>query len=514
MSLIGFTLLGTIKTPSLGAGITANNVPLMVKPNTEFTSAMLSSLDENFGNLRFSSDELGSTQLACEIVSSNFVWVSTSGLSVSSGTTLYVWAGNTGVSQPIPSAAFGRNEVWSDREFQYNLHDVSSVFDSSGNAASGGTIIGSPTSNQTSPMGSGVELLSGDSIDLDEPLGATTGDLTLRAWINAGEFQSYAPIIHLADGSNWSYQWRLESRDHSILIGASSPNSPAPNIARNIWVQLALVVSGTTISYYTDGVFQGTQNVSGNRSTSATTTKIGSNNALSQTVSSTLAGVSASFNASSADQIYIEYQNQSSTTAWWIASDAVQSVNTVLVTSWSKLSTREKLLVTSWSKLSTREKLLVTSWSKLSTREKSIVTSWSKLLNREKLLDTSWSKLLSSEKLLVTSWSKLSTREKSIVTSWSKIAIGDVSGSVITSWSKLSNKEKSLVTSWTKLKNTLTPIDLKWSKNGLYVIFTSKQQWTKEIIMGPSTGRTVYIDENLRTLYIFSESRILLIPPP
>ena len=59
-----YTLLGNLKFPTV-AGSHSGFVALV--KYSDFTSAMLAGLDDGGGDLRFSSDAAGVTQLPCEI---------------------------------------------------------------------------------------------------------------------------------------------------------------------------------------------------------------------------------------------------------------------------------------------------------------------------------------------------------------------------------------------------------------------------------------------------------------
>ena len=83
------------------------------------------------GDIRFSSDSDGNTQLACEIV--NFVtdndpnngkaeiWVKVPTISSGVDTTFYVWYGNDGETQPAPDDTYGSENVW-DSHFKGVWH--------------------------------------------------------------------------------------------------------------------------------------------------------------------------------------------------------------------------------------------------------------------------------------------------------------------------------------------------------------------------------------------------------
>ena len=74
------------------------------------------------GDIRFSSDTGGATQLACEVVSfvtdntpangSAQIWVKVPSVSSSTDTTIYIWYNKSGETQPAVDASFGAESVW------------------------------------------------------------------------------------------------------------------------------------------------------------------------------------------------------------------------------------------------------------------------------------------------------------------------------------------------------------------------------------------------------------------
>ena len=83
------------------------------------------------GDIRFSSDIAGNTQLSCEVVTFTIdnnpangvaeIWVKVPSISSSSNTTIYVWYNKSGVSQPAADATYGSESVW-DANFKLVQH--------------------------------------------------------------------------------------------------------------------------------------------------------------------------------------------------------------------------------------------------------------------------------------------------------------------------------------------------------------------------------------------------------
>lgn len=273
------------------------------------------------GNLRCYTDSTKATQIPVEVVVFSTggspdiqVWGLSPTLNVAS--TVYIEADTVATAQPAVGAAFGRNSTWTDREYQYNL--TSGIADSKGVTTP--LITGSPITDNTSPFGGGIKFRANEYVDLGQNIGDTVGDLSLSAWIKPTSTNEFATIVSIRDSGGWSYQWRLEALDPSLLIGGSSPNSPGPALVTGSWYMLTLVVSGSVISYYRNGAVQGTASVSGTRSLRpATNTFIGNNSEVSPLadIVSTLSIVSARLTAITADSVTSEYNNQSSPSTFW-----------------------------------------------------------------------------------------------------------------------------------------------------------------------------------------------------
>lgn len=146
------------------------------------------------GDIRFSSDSAGSTQLACEVVSfvtdndpangTAEIWVSVPTLSGSTDTTIYVWYNKTGETQPAVTDTYGRNAVWVDYEAVLHLN-TSGYVDSTGNSHTG-SANGSPSQSTTGhPWGGTWTYLPGTiaRISLASSSGMLNGgDGALQVW--------------------------------------------------------------------------------------------------------------------------------------------------------------------------------------------------------------------------------------------------------------------------------------------------------------------------------------------
>jgi hypothetical protein len=335
MSLVGFTLLGSLEAPSLTAS--ASDVPLLVKPNTEFTVAMLASLDVGGGDLRFSSDAVGATQLACEIVDGlDVVWVSTAGLSVATGLTIYVWGDNTGASQPAVGAAFGRDAVWVDSAISSHLTESSGTIatDSAGNR--NGTYSGAlPTVG--ADFGQDLNGTT-DYVNYgNAALGIATA-FTFSLKIKPDAIGAVQQLFTADDtsgaGGTRNWQWRIDSSGKVRIIAFDSGGAIIVNATG------ALTLSATT-EYIVNFVWNGAaykSYINGSEDLSvASTTNIGdlAGAGFGAVIGARQATIIQDyFNGQlgeldviagafkTADQISIEYDNKSASGSWWIAADA------------------------------------------------------------------------------------------------------------------------------------------------------------------------------------------------
>jgi hypothetical protein len=325
MSLVGFTLLGTIEVPSITGSATA--VPLLVKPNTEFTTAMLAKLDSGGGDLRFGTED-GLTQYPCEVVDGlNIVWMTPVGLSVASAATVGVWGDNTGASQPAVGAAFGRNAVWVDSE---DVRHGNTLADSSGNNANL-TTIGTATLNNTGFNG-GKAFNGDENSGFFSVGGSNAGSYTLRQWIKFNSFVTAASsaqrAFHIYDGSDGVILSVTTSDKFALYTfggNDQSTQASATALTTGVWYHSTCVfdTTGQTITHYLNGS-QDRQRTSFTDTSPTTNPEIAygiDSNLSSSGVDALQQWCSVSYNAPTPDQISIEHSNQSATTAWWIAAD-------------------------------------------------------------------------------------------------------------------------------------------------------------------------------------------------
>lgn len=179
----------TIDNTKVSGSSDLTNFPVLLTEDNFLADAFTNS-DNGGGDIRFSSDEAGSTQLSCEIVSWDTsgstaqVWVKIPTLSYNSDTVFYVWYNNTGQSQPARDAAFGSDAVWTDYEGVYHMEG--NFNDSSPNAYN--LTNSGATSTSSGKIGGAYDFEDADPdsasiADASSPNQELTGNQTYQAWI-------------------------------------------------------------------------------------------------------------------------------------------------------------------------------------------------------------------------------------------------------------------------------------------------------------------------------------------
>jgi hypothetical protein len=173
-------------TKVVGTGDLSNFPVLLTESN--FLTDAFDNTDNGGGDLRFSSDVDGTTQLACEVVKWDNgvtdkaeVWVKVPTLDGDADTVIYVWYGNTGQTQPAVSTTYGRNSVWSNG-YQGVYHLEGNYNDSTGqNDLAPGN---APGTLAASKIGAGYnfEFDTSDYVTNASPTNMVRNNSTIQAW--------------------------------------------------------------------------------------------------------------------------------------------------------------------------------------------------------------------------------------------------------------------------------------------------------------------------------------------
>ena len=206
------------------------------------------------GDIRFSSDSVGVTQLPCEVIDfvtnatpgsrACEVWVKVPSVSNSVDTVVYIWYKNASETQPAVTATYGRNAVWSNYEAVWQLD--SNGVDSSGNL-SDGTLYGSPTFTDGGMNADGTD----DYIDADFPANSLT-NLSISAWQRRDVSAAWQTYSSKGSGSDdWWFGCHSSGGVRFDVGGTAvySISMPIGSLAH-----VAGVFNGSTIKVFLDGI--------------------------------------------------------------------------------------------------------------------------------------------------------------------------------------------------------------------------------------------------------------------
>lgn len=235
-----------IQASQVSANLT--NFPVLLTEDT-LPTEMLDSGDSNHalnggGDIRFSSDSDGTTQLACEVISfvldgAAEIWVKVPSVSSSTNTSFWCWYKKSGESQPARDSTYGLENVW-DSNFKcvhHNDQDPSSgnQIDSTANTQDG-YHLGSMDSNDlvSAKIGNGLDLDGvNDRFRITEPesppkpLEVTT-DYTLSLWLKRDNTSRIEVPIMYDTGyasNSAAYMIRIEADDTIGLWHQNGSNS-------------------------------------------------------------------------------------------------------------------------------------------------------------------------------------------------------------------------------------------------------------------------------------------------
>ena len=224
------------------------------------------------GDVRFSSDEAGNTQLACEIESfitdndpangKAALWVRVPSLSGSTNTTIYIWYNKSGESQPAEDNAYGKENVW-DSNFMMVQHmnqtpdgAADEIVDSTSND-NDGTTSGMDSADQVAGQIDGsLDFDGGDdyvvvptSVSLD-----TLDDATFSAWVKSDNV-ALANQILFNPGASATDRFQLKFttdylRLYNDIDDIGTGVNSASFLSSDTWYYITLTVSGTTWKVY------------------------------------------------------------------------------------------------------------------------------------------------------------------------------------------------------------------------------------------------------------------------
>lgn len=325
-----YTLLAKLSTvPAQIAGNETGFVSLITDGSLGAQATnIFANTDNGGGDVRLSSDAAGTIQLPVDVVSWDTtletcqVWTKRD-VDATTAVDVYVWGDNTGDTQPSPATTYGRNFVYTSLNRQQG--ESNAATDVTGNSTA--SLTGSPL--LTSVAGIPALNFEGNSTRYLEFSGTTenyTGDFSAGAWVNLDSTNpTFAQIIGIRSaqtGSSWEFSVRVSGGNLQLLIGSGSVSSGSSLLVSTDY-KIDVTVSGTSVSFYINGLLFNTGTISGTRTNISQTMKVGSykTGTSAATVDGSIANAYAdNSNVKSANYISTEYNNQSAPASFWTAS--------------------------------------------------------------------------------------------------------------------------------------------------------------------------------------------------
>lgn len=170
-----------------------------------FLTDAFNNSDNGGGDLRFSSDEAGTTQLPCEVViwetgtDNALVYVKVPSVTTATDTVFYVWYNKTGETQPVRTDTYGSDNVW-DANFVRVLHFNNNGADSTSNNLGVNTNNGVTYSASGGMLKGYADFDAGDSLVINDhaTIDLTTG-VTIEAGVNPDTVATNHRVISVKD---------------------------------------------------------------------------------------------------------------------------------------------------------------------------------------------------------------------------------------------------------------------------------------------------------------------------
>ena len=246
-------------------------------PAEMITTGNANAAKSDGGDIRFTSDSAGTTELPLEIAafSQNSssaaaraeLWVKVPSISAATDTVIYLWYKNSSASGYAIDASYGRNAVWSSYKAVYHLSESSgSAIDSLG--VSNGTYSGTSFPNRVdSPKGYGQQFLNSNSryITLaNESNFDYTNDFCISAMFTANFVTDSECLINKGGGSGELVAYTITRYSNSgstmwagcryISGGNNDSAQGTTNVNDGAWRHLSLnFVKGTGVYSYING---------------------------------------------------------------------------------------------------------------------------------------------------------------------------------------------------------------------------------------------------------------------
>ncbi|MCF6216055.1 MAG: hypothetical protein L3J58_07765 [Emcibacter sp.] len=287
------------------------------------------------GDVRFSLDSAGTTQLPCEIVSfitggtpSAEIHTKLPTLNTGADLTLYVWYKKAGEVQPAVTDPFGRNAVWADYEAAYHLNGADGT-DASGNH--NGTPQNAPAT-EAGPWGTAISLNGSNQYvslpaSLENAL-AGIGGFTVTSWASPDNVTSDRVIFEnivgggagikiWADAGGTGDGWAaaISNVGGTIVVGANNSDATL-----NTWQRVTCRYTGARLEIIKNNNTPSFVSKTGNTVDPNKNIEIGRGGSTSSNYFiGGLKEIRVSLAALSDDWLTTEYNNQSDPAAFGIA---------------------------------------------------------------------------------------------------------------------------------------------------------------------------------------------------
>ena len=257
----------SIDSTKVSGSSNLTNFPVLLTEDN-FLADAFSNSDDGGGDIRFSSDLEGATQLACEIVTWNTstskaeVYVKIPTLKYNEDTEIYVWYNKTGETQPAADTTYGSQAVWSDLKYVSSMQGSSE--DSTGARTTTDTNISYSTSYGKSGQGALLTRSSSSKIALSNLGISGTTAITISGWIYTTDNDHQ----RFYNQGVWDSNTAFSFYKHYSIPGLGATCGPSRDVGctvtvnNNTWYHVACVYSGSgsmmNIKFYLNGVEQTT----------------------------------------------------------------------------------------------------------------------------------------------------------------------------------------------------------------------------------------------------------------
>jgi Concanavalin A-like lectin/glucanases superfamily len=266
----------------------------------------------------FTSDSAGSNLLTWDVekyvaaTGECVFWVNTT---AATGTTIYMFYGKSATKAFQSNYTLtwygGYVGVWHFRDGTTLNADDSTGNGNNGAALGAVSAAAGQIDGGVSNAGAGAILLtSSSSLNI-------TGDITMSAWINPTDTAGYDIVLGYASGVYTGYAFQLYAANliRFYTDSAGWVNSNTVSDLRFAWHYVTVSLSGSTASFYVDGVSQGS-------AVSAPGSSWSGDRYIASDWRGSMDEVRLSNVSRSADRVAAEYNNQSAPASFWAAGGA------------------------------------------------------------------------------------------------------------------------------------------------------------------------------------------------